>query len=179
MMKSISLVSGILMLSLSAQAGLFSKKDKGLTDAQIIQIVENNSSAQIASAALEKKNGKIDQAKSLADWMTTHSQKTQKDVKALAKKLDIKPEKTDASDKITKEGETTTKHLSAMKGRSLDRAYIDKQIEVQKKMLSQLDNQLIPHAKNTALKAMLQDTRKSVNQNLLHAQAISRDIPSS
>jgi putative membrane protein len=86
------------------------------------------------------------------------------------------PEKTPISDKIHRESELAGARFDKMKGADLDRAYVDKQVELHQHVLDKLDNELIPQAKNDDLKALLQNTRASVAEHLDHAKTIQKTV---
>ena len=173
----ISVIAGILVLSTSA----FAAKDKGensrkLSDAQIIQVVETTNNGVVTSSVMEKSNGKIDQAKNLADLIMDQHKQDNKKLKALAKKFDIKPQDSASSQRAKTDASKVNKVLGSLKGRELDRAYVAKQIEVQKKVLNELDDELIPQAQNADLKELLEHTRDKVARNLDHAKAIQGTV---
>ncbi len=147
-----------------------------LTDAQIVQIVETTNDGEIAAARLEKNHGQNDQAKKLADMMIDQHQQNNKDLKSLADKLQIHPEKTKISDHIHDDSDKTAKRFEGMKGADLDRAYVDKQVEAHQKVLNKLDQELIPQAKNKDLKTLLENTRETVAEHLNHAKEVQKTV---
>ena len=88
----------------------------------------------------------------------------------------MKPEKTAWSDKLHEESKVAGNRFDKMKGADLDRAYIDKQVEMHQHVLDKLDTVLIPQAKNDDLKTLLQNTRSAVADHLQHAQAIQKTV---
>jgi len=173
----ISVIAGVLLLSTSAFAAKDQdKSSQKLSDAQIIQILETTNSGVVTSSMMEKSHGKIDQAKNLADLMLDQHKQDNKKLKALAKKFDIKPENSASSQRAQTDASKMNRSLGGLKGRALDRAYVAKQIEVQKNVLNELDKELIPQAKNSDLKEFLESTRSKVARNLDHAKAIQGTV---
>jgi putative membrane protein len=151
-------------------------KDHPLTDAQIVAIVTTTNNGEIAEARIEKNHGKNHDAVAFAKGMIEQHTQNNKDFTALEKKLQMHSEKTSMSDKIHKNAEMSEARLDKMKGADLDRAYIDKQVEMHQHVLDKLDNDLIPQAKNDDLKTLLQNTRVTVAEHLAHAEQVQKAV---
>jgi putative membrane protein len=147
-----------------------------LTDSQIVQIIETTNDGEIAAARMEKNHGKSDDVKEFAKMMIDQHTQNNKDLKGLEKKLKMHGEKTAWSDKMHEEAKADGNRMDKMKGKDLDRAYVDKQVEMHQHVLDKLDNVLIPQAKNDDLKALLQNTRTAVSTHLDHAKALQATV---
>ncbi len=190
---TLSLVSAFVLVSASAfaddssnrsmdsgmQRQNMEQKSGNMTDAQIIKVVQTNNENEIAVSKVEKSQGKIDQAKKLAETVIKQNESSNKDLSKLASKINVKPEETSVSKQSAEEAKTLNNDLSAMSGRALDRAYVEKQVQMNQTKLDQLDNQLIPQAQNEALKAQLETIRAKIAQNLQVAKAVQSTVQKS
>ena len=66
--------------------------------------------------------------------------------------------------------------LKSAPAADFDRDYIGAQVEGHKKLLSALDEQLIPSARDSELKTMLHDTRATVESHLKEAEKIQSSL---
>jgi putative membrane protein len=64
--------------------------------------------------------------------------------------------------------------LSNLAGNALEKAYVDREVKSHQTMLTALDRQLIPNAKNEELQRQLVDLRAEVAAHLDHAQSVRR-----
>ena len=62
--------------------------------------------------------------------------------------------------------------LSKLSGNALEKAYVDREVKSHQAMLTALDRQLIPNAKNEELQRQLIDLRAEVAAHLDHAQGV-------
>jgi putative membrane protein len=150
--------------------------DKPLNDAQIVAIVESANESEIAAGRMEKNHGKSADVKNFAKEMIDHHTDNNKQVKALAKKLHMMPEKTAWTDKMHAENLATAAKMDKLHGADLDRAYVEKQVDMHQHVLDKLDTYLIPQAKNDDLKALLTNTRAAVAQHLQEAKTLQASV---
>ena len=66
--------------------------------------------------------------------------------------------------------------LQRMEGKALDKEYIEDQVETHKTVLKDLKETLIPQAKNEELKKHLEQTAKTIEKHLEHAQELERRL---
>jgi len=70
------------------------------------------------------------------------------------------------------DGQSDLTELSKLSGDALEKAYVDREVKSHQAMLTALDRDLIPNAKNDELQRRLIDLRGEVVAHLDHAQAV-------
>lgn len=147
-----------------------------LTDAQIAKVAVTANDVDIAggkAAARQTKNAKV---KEFAHEMVKDHTAANKQAAALAAKLGITPEDSDASRDLEQKGQAALRKLKGLKGAAFDRAYIANEVSYHEEVLRSLDETLIPGAKDRELKALLTKVRGVVNDHLEHARSLQSSM---
>jgi putative membrane protein len=166
----LSMISLAAALLLTAPAAA---EEKGsLTDPQIAAIVLTANQIDVDAGVLAGKKSRTDEVKKFAERMVTDHTGVNQAAAALAQKLGVKPEETDASRGLQASGDATRKKLEALSGPEFDRAYVDNEVAYHQAVLGVLDAQLIPSAKNAQLKKMLVEVRPAFVAHLEHARQL-------
>lgn len=145
-------------------------------DSQITRLMERTNDGEVKLANLAKKNSKNSEIHAFADHMIKDHTDNNAVAKKIAEKNKIAPEENNRSKEMKNAGDQAFIKLKDLKGKEFDVMYIRNQIETHQKVLQDLDSDLIPSAKNTELKAMLQETRAKVAQHLEHAKKIQDSL---
>jgi putative membrane protein len=151
-------------------------KDTGLTDNQIAEIMQTANMAEVDAAKVAKERGQTQQIKDFAEHMIVEHKQNSKDAKALEKKVDIKPKSNTMAKDLKKDAKMELADVKKLKGLDFDKAYIKMQITMHQQLLNDLDQKLIPAAKNEHFKEYLQTTREHVVEHLSKAQNVQIDI---
>jgi putative membrane protein len=144
-----------------------------LDDAQIVQRVLNLNRSEERTA--ETVEGKVS---SPPVWQL--AQRMNVDHGALDRKFASLAAATQqsAGGRVT-EGQSDSADLSKLSGAALEKAYVGREVKSHEAMLTALDRQLIPNAKNEQLQRQLIDLRAEIAahldnaQNVQHAQEVS------
>ena len=163
------------VLSLLITAPLFATDSKP-NDAEITKIVTTTNEGEIDLAKLAQKKAKSEDVKKFAGHMITEHTNNNKNSMQLIRKLELKPDSHEKSVELKKDGEKTMNKLSDLEGSEFDKAYMESQVAVHQKVLNDLDQSLIPSAKNPELKALLEKTRSSVSAHLEHAKKVQSSL---
>jgi putative membrane protein len=147
-----------------------------LTDAKIASIMMTANDAEIDAAKLAIKKGTNSDVKAFADHMITEHKQNEKDGKTVAKKEDIKPEKTDESKMLKKDAQAKIKDLKGKKGDDFDKSYIALQVDMHKQLLGDLNDKFIPSAQDAEFKTFLETTKTHVEEHLARAQKIQDSL---
>lgn len=147
-----------------------------LSDAEIIKIVETANDAEIRASEVAKGKAKDDSVKNFAKDMIKVHEDNNKEGKQLAKTQKISPKESDTSRSLKKETDEKITDLKRTTGKEFEKAYINAQIDMHKKVLASIDNELLPNAQNPELKAMLEKTRPVVEEHLTHAQHLQESM---
>ncbi len=149
---------------------------EALSDAQIIKLVDQANGAEVDEGKFAETKAQHAKVKSFAAKMVLHHGQGKQKVEKLATKLSLTPADSSLSTKMKSESDSSLTDLKAAATKDFDRAYIDAQIAEHKKVLSTLDDKLIPAAKDAELKSLLRETRSTVNSHLMEAQQIQTDM---
>lgn len=145
-------------------------------DAQIAKILMETNNGEIEMAKLAKTKAQDRKVKNFAeDMIKDHSKNNKKSMK-LSDKMNTTPTDSEMSAQMQTEARKELTDLQAMTGPEFDKAYMSKQVSMHEKVLANLDNTLIPNAKDKKLKKLLEKTRKDVAEHLEDAQEIQTKL---
>jgi putative membrane protein len=147
-------------------------------DAQIAGIVVAADSVDIDAGKLAKSKTHNKEVKQFAQQMIADHTGVNKQASALAKKLKLKPEDSDASKSLKDNGKTEMAKLKGLKGADFDKAYVDNEVTYHEAVLDTIDKTLIPNAKNAELKALVEKVRPAIDAHLQHAKQIQSKLKS-
>jgi putative membrane protein len=166
-LSSVLLFATAVTYSSPAAAG-----EAALSDPQIAAIVLVANQVDIDAGKLAAKKSTQAEVKKLAERMVTDHSGVNEAARALAGRLGVKPEETDASRGLRAGGEATRGKLEKLGGAAFDKAYVDNEVAYHEAVIGVLDEQLIPSAKNAELKKMLVDVRPAFVAHLEHARQV-------
>lgn len=141
-------------------------------DAQIAQIVMTVNQGEIDQAKYVRERTQNKQVQQFAEHMLKAHRSSNEEAAALAKDTKLKPEDSALSETMEDKDKRSLEALRDKKGAELDAAYIQAQVNTHQEVLTNIDKNLIPGARNTELKAMLKKTRKEVASHLEHAKRV-------
>lgn len=145
-----------------------------LSDPQIVQIVVLSNGAEVDQAKIAQRKAKNARVKKFAAMMLSdHGKAKQK-----ATKLGLEPAESPLSTELTSESQTMLTTLEGTAPADFDRKYIDSQVEVHKKVLSTVNERLLPAASDPKLKALLEEIRTTVDAHLTEAEKIQGELAS-
>ena len=168
---SLAVVAGLGLTGLAGCAG-----KPTLSDGQIVNVVStaNTGEQELARLALEKAtNPKV---KEFAQMMLDDHTTLDSDAKGLAGRENLAPVPSDASAALEKDVKSKLEDLSKKTGDDFDKAYIDANIDAHKKVITAVDDVLIPQAKDAALKQMLMEARPKLVGHRDHAEALRKSL---
>jgi putative membrane protein len=143
-----------------------------LTDPQVAMIAVVANSADSAAGVQAKEKAMNPDVKGFAQTMITDHTAVNKQATELAKKLNVTPSPTDASQKLQSDADNARNGLASKTGKDYDKAYIDNEVAYHQAVLDALDKQLSPSAQNAELKNLLTQVRPAVAAHLDRAKAI-------
>ncbi len=163
---------------LGAAPALAQSEGAAPNDAQIAAIVVAANQVDIDAAKLAKSHSKNKDVKAFADTMIRDHEAVNKQAKALAKKLNLKPEPNPTSKSLTEGGKKNVAALKKLKGADFDKAYIDHEVAYLQQVIDALNNTLIPNAQNPELKALLEKGAPIFQEHLDHAKQLQGTLGS-
>jgi len=147
-----------------------------LSDSENVHVLStaNAGEAQMAKLALEKSANPA--VKEFAEKMIADHEKLDADTKDLATRENITPSPNKVSENLQKDVNELIAKLREKSGADFDKAFIDANIDAHKKVISEVEKNLIPNAQNPALKQALNDARPKLQQHLDHAEALKKQL---
>jgi putative membrane protein len=145
-----------------------------LTDAQIAAVTDSVNTAEIEQARLAQSKSKNAQVQSFAAMMIEHHGEAKRKQTA----LNLGEAESAVSLRVAASTHITMEQLKQKEGSEFDQAYLQAQIDGHQKVLDAIDRELLPSAKDPALKAYLYEIRPKVEQHLEQAQQAKQTLAS-
>jgi putative membrane protein len=138
-------------------------------DAQIVQYVLDLDRAEVqtAEAIMGKLSDDVPVGRLALRTRVDHSNLDRK-----FRSLQISPQESQLSRQLTADSEENIARLRGLSGSDLEKAYLETQISFDKSVVEALDRELLPNAKNDALKARLLELRLETATHLDEAEFI-------
>jgi putative membrane protein len=161
---------------LAAACASFSDRAK-LTDREIAMVVRVSNLGEVREGQLGRDKATDAAVRDFAQMMVTeHTAASNKAESDLAR-VDIPSADSSLSRQIDASSGNATDMLRALPaGRAFDRAYMDRQVDAHRYILGVIDQTLVPNAHAKALRGVLADMRKLVEQHLTRAQQIQSNL---
>jgi len=147
----------------------------GLTDANIVALLDEANMADSASGAYALKKATSADVKAFAKLMMGEHHALRAQGQQLAQRLNVKPE-LPASDPLKPAAESEMAALKAApKGAAFDRTYIEQEIGVHKAVLDVAEK---GHdaAQNAELKQLIEQAKPVIEKHLNHAEEIQKKL---
>ena len=147
-----------------------------LTDANIAAIVVAANSINIKAGKLAQSTTSNPAVKGLGDMMVRDHEAVNQQAVALVTKLHVTPRDNELSQKLNADAAKTYERLKAAKGAEFDRAYTANEVAYHEAVISVVQSQLIPGAKNAELKALLEQVLPALQAHLAHAKHVLSEL---
>lgn len=163
----LTFLSFVMVSSLS-----FGQEKPQLNDLEIasVAVVANQIDISYAEVALKKSKNK--EIRDFATRMKEDHQAVISQAVALVKKLNVSPKDNAVSQSLLQSADKTKAMLEAKSAREFDKAYIDNEVAYHKAVIAAVKDLLIPQAKNTELKALLEAVLPALEMHLSHAEMV-------
>lgn len=172
-----SFVLAIALMLPAFTVGAQTADTKGaLSDAEIAHIVVTANTADIENGNLAKKKASNEDVHGYAHRMIADHTDSNQQATDLAKKLNVTPKDNAISQSLKDDAKASLEKLKGLSGKEFDKAYIDGEIALHKKVIDVADNKLVPSVKNEELKALLIKTRPTLVSHLEHAEKIKSTL---
>jgi putative membrane protein len=160
----------------AAPASQPAQTSAGPSDAEIAHIAKTANDADIEGGNLAKSKSQNADVKSFANLMISdHTAANQAGAQA-AQKAGITPADNPTSQQLMADHQTASQQLQAQSGAAFDKAYITHEVDMHQKVLTALDQTLIPNAQNPDLKQVLTTVRATVQAHLTRAKDIQATL---
>lgn len=131
--------------------------------------------ADIDAARIAKSKSKDQRVKDMANHMINDHLANNRKIR----QLDVKPSESEASRDIRKDAKEAKNKLQNTEAANFDKEYIDHEVAFHEQVLKQLDDELIPAAKDKKVKDLLVRTRPTLEQHLAHAKSLQKSLEQS
>ena len=149
-----------------------------LNDPQVANIALTAHQIDVDRGKLALKHTKNDEVKQFADQMVHDHEAGIKEAVDLARRLNVKPEPSDASKSLKKDAAQTTARLKKEKGAAFDKDYIDTEVAYHQAVIDAVKNTLVPGAQNADLKRLLETAVPTLEGHLQHAKMVQAQLGS-
>ena len=156
----------------AAQGSLTNPEAESLTDAQIARITSDANAAEINQGKLALTKAKDPAVKRFAERMVKHHT----EAKNKQEKLKLDTADSALATKLEHDGSNTLAALTANSDAGFDQEYMADQVKEHQRVLDTIDQQLLPNAKNEALKSYLASIRPTVESHLKDAREIEAKL---
>ena len=95
---------------------------------------------------------------------------------ALVKKLNVTPKENATGKQLLSDAQKTQSNLRSKSGSAFDKAYIDNEVAYHQAVINTVQNVLIPEAKNSELKQLLENVMPTLKAHLEHAQMVQKNL---
>jgi putative membrane protein len=146
------------------------------TDPQIAHIAYTAGNLDIAAAKQALKMSHNSTVRGFAEEMARDHQAVNEKALALVKKLHVTPQDNPTSASLTKAAAAERSKLGRLRGAAFDREYIRHEVAYHKTVNDTLESTLIPSAKNSELKSLLQTGLKLFTEHQEHAEQIAAKL---
>ena len=147
-----------------------------VTDANIAAMVLALNNTDISYARLAPARAEREDIRKFAERMLTDHTGVNQLVTNLMTKLDLEAEDNVASLDMRDESAEKRDLMRELSGYRFDSTYIENEISYHRKFLAQIDNVLLPSARNAELKGLLTAVRPAVASHLAHAEQVRADV---
>ena len=145
-----------------------------LTDPEIASVAVTANQIDINYAKIAKEKSKNADILKFANTMATDHQSVIDQAVALVTKLNVTPKDNDVSKSLNSQAEAMKKTLQTKSGNAFDKSYINNEVAYHKKVISTVQNVLIPQSQNAELKALLEKVLPILKTHLEHAEMVQK-----
>ena len=148
-----------------------------LDDSKILEIVEVANTGQIEQAQLAVSRTQAPTVKAFARAMIEDHTDARDEGRTVAKRIGVSPTPSPVSTELKAANNQIIMQLRPLQKNQFDRAYVDSQITMQKRVLGLIDDRLIPEAQTAEVKSLLSGMRGHVDEHLEKAEKILEKLP--
>jgi putative membrane protein len=171
MMKQFAAFVGLAALALSGPAPA-----QAPNDAQIAHIAYTAGQIDAAAGrqALQRSHNR--QVRAFAQTMVRDHEAVNRQAVALVTRLHVTPAANPTSTALSNQAAATLRRLGTLRGAAFDRAYVDNEVAYHRTVNGALRDTLIPSARNTELKSLLQSGLALFTEHQSHAEHLARQL---
>lgn len=145
-------------------------------DAEVLGFVMATNTNEILAAAQAQKKDVSKPVMTYAKMLQTEHAKNSAKAMKLSQSSGVVPIDTEEVDQLKQDGAKNLAAITPLQGKEFEVAYLTAMVDDHKKVISMIDDQLLPMAKNAQVKAHLKETRDHVAMHLDQAQDLKRNL---
>jgi putative membrane protein len=159
-----------------ASASGASSPAEALTEGQVALFADLANSSEVQQGKLAQGKAKSPAVKKFADMMVKHRSEAQQEQAKLFKKLNLTPADSAAASALKADGEKVLGSLKDASAADFDRTYVVSQVDVHQKVLTAIDEKLLPAARTAELEAGIRKMRATVEAHLSQAKTLEGQV---
>lgn len=145
---------------------------RGLSDGNIAALIMDANSAEIRQAQLALSRSRNPMVRGYAQHIINDHTALNNALLQVASAQGIQPMAGRMAMRMQGNAQQTYNRLAALNGPAFDRAYMDAQIAMHRRVIHAMDQRLVPHTQNAQLRTAEQQARPALVAHLQHAQQI-------
>ena len=149
-----------------------------LTDDQILYVLHAANLAEMDQARVAEKKAKNPRVKRFASMMLKDHGEADAKGNEVAKKVRASLAPSEVSNRLESDAKQMTASITTDTAKDFDRTYIDAQAKEHRAVLDAIDRELLPAAKTTEVKEILQTVRPKIEGHLREAEDIQKGLGS-
>jgi len=175
-MKTIKLITTIIVLTIITTTAGFSQESQTLTDPEVASVAVVANQIDISYAEIALKRSKNKEILEFANRMITDHNAVIEQAVALVTKLSVTPKDNAVSQSLLAGAEKTKKMLKNAKRKDFDKVYIDNEVVYHKAVIAAVRDLLIPESDNKELKGLLETVLPALEAHLKHAKMVQMKL---
>jgi putative membrane protein len=149
-----------------------SERSAKLDDAEIAAITAAANGAEVDQGRLARQKAKDPRVRDFGSMMVDHHGQAIQE----QEKLSLQATQSEESKRLQDDARDALESLKGKRGKEFDRAYLQLQIDEHRKVLRTLKEQLLPAAKDSQLKAYLENLEPKVESHLAQAERLQEEL---
>lgn len=151
----------------------------GMSDAKIVDVIRTANSQDSSGGVMAQSMARNAQVKDYGRQMVVDHGGANNQLMTLAQRTNLTPEENEIVRQLQQEHTTAAAHLRGLTGAEFDRAYIDHEVEMHQKLLTMLDERIVPNVQNAELRTFLGQIRPTIAAHLQRAQRLQNTLTTS
>lgn len=131
---------------------------------------------EIETGRLARDRAQSGEVRRFAEMMVNEHTNANERVRDLSSRQNIQPNEGGVAQQLRRDTQQQMSRLRNLSGAEFDRAYIDSQVQMHQDALQLIDNRMMPSARDTQLRTLVQDMRQHVADHLREAQDIQQNL---
>ena len=160
----------------NASKGQPAMKTVKLNDGEILGVADTANGGEVDQGKIAAAKGQSQAVKAFANRMIADHSAAKQKVEETSKEIGVAEATSDLNKELKTSGEALLTQLKNTNGANFDRVYMEAQVDLHKKVLRTINEELMPQTSSAKIKALLADMRTHVQHHLTLAQQTLKDL---